>query len=498
MIRFSFSKKNMFGKKFGSLKVLIGIIAAILLLPLTTLAVNDVTGVQAEAANAGVNLSWNAVTGAKSYRIYLGTEPVVSDATYNLPTITTPDNKTDYSVTGLTNGITYYFSVTAVGSDNSESQNYSDPEVSATPQSSAGTNQQAVLKLMTTTAPNNETIELKFNQAVVLPTNAATAFKVTYNFNNSPLTVSKAALKANSNESTIVLTTLPQEPGGEYTIELPTTLKAKAGASLPQSDFTAQFLGSETLPGAVAQTTDEPTATSENESATLKIVSVTPEADGKSITIKFSEPVKLPTATTSQPFAILNNSNPNEMLQITKFELQTGDPTTVILTTDGQKATAYSLVVSNLTDNAGKLIAASASTATFMGVSGGDETPPENVTNLQAMLTDTVKLLVNLSWTQSLNKAGDLAEYVLYVSTDGGQNYTKLRSIAKDADPLLVLSELAANTTSTLKLTSVDTNGNESDGAIVAISLPETGPGLAFLAFGSLFGGRYLSRRKKK
>jgi hypothetical protein len=85
--------------------------------------------VRASAGDGRVTLTWDPVAGADSYRVYASRSSGVSKESYEsrYTGITTPR----YEVTGLENGVTYYFVVTAVrGSDESpESQ-----EVSATPQ----------------------------------------------------------------------------------------------------------------------------------------------------------------------------------------------------------------------------------------------------------------------------------------------------------------------------------------------------------------------------
>jgi cellulose 1,4-beta-cellobiosidase len=91
------------------------------------------TGVSALAGNQQVTVSWSAVTGATGYNVYMASESGVTKDNYG----TKPDgNKysaittTSYTVTGLTNGKTYYFVVTALDSlgESTESS-----EVSATP-----------------------------------------------------------------------------------------------------------------------------------------------------------------------------------------------------------------------------------------------------------------------------------------------------------------------------------------------------------------------------
>jgi fibronectin type 3 domain-containing protein len=71
------------------------------------------TGLAAMAGNAQVVLSWNASTNATSYNVYRGTASG-GEATTPVKTAIPTDGYTD---TGLTNGVTYYYTVTAVDSN---------------------------------------------------------------------------------------------------------------------------------------------------------------------------------------------------------------------------------------------------------------------------------------------------------------------------------------------------------------------------------------------
>ena len=85
------------------------------------------TGFGITGGDKQVSLSWNSVSGATSYNIYYGTAPGV----FPSGTKTTGVTTTSTTISGLTDGTTYYFAVTAVGGG-TESQPTS--ELSATPQ----------------------------------------------------------------------------------------------------------------------------------------------------------------------------------------------------------------------------------------------------------------------------------------------------------------------------------------------------------------------------
>ncbi len=83
------------------------------------------TGLAAIADNGGVTLSWNASAGATSYNIYRSTTSGGEGST-PVGTSTT----TGFTSTGLTNGTTYYFKVSA---SNSAGTSQQSGEVTATP-----------------------------------------------------------------------------------------------------------------------------------------------------------------------------------------------------------------------------------------------------------------------------------------------------------------------------------------------------------------------------
>ncbi|MCI0526405.1 MAG: hypothetical protein L0Y56_02990, partial [Nitrospira sp.] len=90
------------------------------------------SGVQATSADGQVTILWNAVTGATSYNLYMASVAAVNKDNYNSLAdgmkhegVTSP-----FTHTGLTNGKTYYFVVTAV---NTDGESVESAQVSAMP-----------------------------------------------------------------------------------------------------------------------------------------------------------------------------------------------------------------------------------------------------------------------------------------------------------------------------------------------------------------------------
>jgi fibronectin type 3 domain-containing protein len=84
------------------------------------------TGLTATTAKGkGVQLSWNASTGATSYNVYRSTS---TTGTYALVASST---STSYKDTATTRGLTYYYEVTAVNSFGESQQSSSSSAKSA-------------------------------------------------------------------------------------------------------------------------------------------------------------------------------------------------------------------------------------------------------------------------------------------------------------------------------------------------------------------------------
>ncbi len=112
-----------------------------------------------------------------------------------------------------------------------------------------------------------------------------------------------------------------------------------------------------------------------------------------------------------------------------------------------------------------------------------DTTPPEDITGLAASATQTggTNPSVRLTWTRSINSQGDLADQILYTSTDGGANWTLGQSLGISTASTQIAG-LTAGQAYLFKITTVDEIPNESGG--VQVSITPTGLATQVISLG--------------
>lgn len=132
--------------------------------------------------------------------------------------------------------------------------------------------------------------------------------------------------------------------------------------------------------------------------------------------------------------------------------------------------------------------------------SAEDTKAPEDVTDLRAsyrLNNSEEDYTVKLNWVESENSDNDL-DYYSYGQKKGVGDYSSAIHMEKDKTSYQAI--LPGGERYTFKISSVDTNGNESAGAITSIILPATGPGLllGFAGLLSLGATRALRRKGKE
>jgi hypothetical protein len=475
----------------------------------------DVENVKASAGNAQVSLNWNVATdnaAVKGYRVYYGTKSVNCDGCdYEFGPIEA-GNKIAFTVGGLANGTTYYFAVTAYDEAGNESGSYSS-EVSATPAHAAADSEAP--KLTKAEGPYMNMVRVTFSEPVTLPsTQPENAFSIKNDSTQIALPVQEAMVDASDvSGKTVLLTTGSQELNVNYIVTASIQIKDKAGNPIVSgTSDTAVFKGSATtMPVMTQQPTQQADAT---DSVPPELIAVS-VPDATHVVVTFSEAIDAVSASALN-FVITEEQDIENSLDITGAELS-ADGKSITITTAAQKQMNYNLIALDVKDKAGNLINVDNNATTFFGwfdtnapvvtqetqvvttqetqqtQVGVDMVAPEDATNFNAVAVG--KLMAKLSWMASLNTAGDLANYVLYKSTDGTTYGPGV--LVDAASSSLEVLDLVPGVKYFFKLSTRDSAGNESTGVVASLTLPGTGPELLFLGLGSMGLGKLMQRRKK-
>ena len=202
------------------------------------------TGLTATRGNTQVSLSWTASPGATSYSVYQGTSAGGEAATAIASGLTT----TSYTNTGLTNGTTYYYKVTATGSGG---EGLRSGEVSATP-------------LAPPAAPQNLVVRAGSGSASLVWTASATA--TSYNVKRStssygPFTLITGGSVSGTSATDTVLTN-----GTTYYYEVSASSTAGEGSN--------SYPAVSVIPGSVTLTAPLLAVTAQNGSNSVQWASV--------------------------------------------------------------------------------------------------------------------------------------------------------------------------------------------------------------------------------
>jgi len=474
------------------------------------MAPDDVENLQIELYDGAALLSWDVATddtGVVGYKIYSGSEAVTAEnGEYSNNIIDTGD-VIEYLVEDLTNGDEIYFAITAYDAAGNESESYSNevygtPDVSygpapvTTPAHNAADEEGPTVN--DAQASDTATVKVIFNEPIILPTSSPeAAFTIINNASGESLTILAAELDTTDTYgATIILTTDPQDAGAEYILTAGIEIQDLGGNPIVSgTSDTAAFIGSDTAPG--ENPDDLPTDDLEAPTViSAEAVSAT------EVTLEFSEPIILDSDPETN-FYIAELTDATNTLEIIGVE-RDATGSIITITTSEQSETTYSIIVTDIIDEAGNQIDDTLNTANFEGYIAGAPAPddlsdgnglslsPENVRNFVAAIVRDV--VVRLTWTPSDDAS--IVEQILYQSTDGGSSYDEGKSLAVDRDEI-ELSGLTPGLEYYFKLTTRDSDGNESDGVITHVRLPETGVGLGLLV-GASMGLAAIRRKKKK
>ncbi|MEK9159791.1 MAG: fibronectin type III domain-containing protein [Patescibacteria group bacterium] len=454
----------------------------------TSLLPSVVEGLDAVPGDGQVTLTWDAATddtGVEGYYVYSGLQPIAEKGgSYTFPSIDA-ENTTTYTVDNLTNGVTYYFAVTAYDDEGNESEFYSK-EVEATPESSEIADYTAPT-VKSASAVTNSLVEVAFSEMVELPSDPSSAFALIA-ADGTPLEIISAYLS--DDEATVFLVTDLQEAGSEYELTAGISISDAAGNPIESgTSDTAYFTGSgvvkeETTPVDVEKTSD------------AFMIADVDATDVNELELTFTQEVA---SADADAFTIQLEDDASEEIEVLAVSIDKDDATKVTLVTEEMDA-GYDYVLTlddTVFNEDGESLSEENMSVDFTSktLDLADLIAPEDVTNFLSKVSGDTSIL--LTWTSSVDTAGDLAEYWLYQSMDGGMTFEDAIKVARSASEYEV-EDLTAGETYTFKVTAVDENGNESEGVLTTVALPKTGPGLLLMGALSLLGAGAASRRKKQ
>jgi len=449
---------------------------------------SDVENLQGFPGDGEATLTWDASTddtGVEGYYVYAGLESVEANGGSYTFGSTDAGDSTTYVMDNLTNGVTYYFTVTAYDADGNESQYYSK-EVEVTPEASelgdftAPTVKNAM-------ATSSTLVEVEFSEAVELPTDATSVFALE---STSGTAIEVLDAYVSDNSSTVFIVTAEQTPGTQYILTAGSGITDLAGNPIESgTSDTAIFTGS------ALQKTDDTPGTDGNTSSDTFVVDAVAATDTNELVLTFSQDV---VSASPDSFTIQEAEDATQTVEVLSVSIDDEDATQVTLTTEAMESGFdYVLTMDEMIFNTdGDSIATDKMSVDFTAQTKdlADLVAPEDITNFLAAVADETSVL--LSWTASEDSAGDLAKYLVYQSMDGGVTFGDALSIASDASDYEV-SDLTAGETYTFKVSAVDENGNESDGVLTTVTLPESGPELLLLFPLAVAGAGAWTRRKK-
>lgn len=471
---------------------------------------SDVENLKAKAGNGEVTLTWDAATdnvGVVGYNVYYGNAAVTAESGEYTETADAGDVN-QFTIKSLENGKTYYFAVTAYDEAGNESESYSN-EASAQPTGDKATTDKEAPEVENAEALYQTVVKVVFTEEVKLPKETPElAFQITNSKSLATLEVTKAMLakdyegeiykkddkktdkeKEEEMKKMVVLITEAQKAKDEYKLEVTADVEDLAGNPVASgTSDTGVFTGS----GEAEPKEEEKPADTDKEAP--KVVSAKANSSTE-VAVTFSEKVVL-NKDPKTNFLIVSEEDADKELEIVGVVLEE-DGKTVTLTTANQEAVNYSVVALEVKDLAGNMVAVESSSTSLKGKASEtliDKLAPENISNFVAKVVD--KVVVKLTWTASVNSTKDLADQVLYKSKDGGKTYDKGTSLGKTATSY-ELKDLVPGMEYWLKITTKDTAGNESEGIISKIMLPETGIGTAGLLIGSALLPSIWRKKKK-
>lgn len=478
----------------------------------------NVTGLDAIAVDSNsIGLTWDSAKDADGnlvdhYRIYYGTFSVfeAGEGDYD-DQVDTPNNTPSFVLSDLEPGTDYYFSATAVSSDELESEEYSF-EASATTMGGeedegeeADTTSPTVISVM---APDKLHVQVVFSEAVQLPVAVPEAsFSIVEQINPAnTLTVISATIDpSDESGATVLLESSEQTQNVNYIVTAGVTIRDLADNPIVSgSTDSGLFLGSSVE---FVEEEEEEEAMEEEEEEAMEEEPVMEAAGAEDCEEDFGcFLAHMTNCSAAKVMASADKGKYEYMIELTGSEgadckvkyAADKHPSIIYAGAEMECSVAKGTYTAEKYGEAFDLEKCSGSlTNDFEAPEFADTTPPEDITNLLLSFREQAeKFVVIMNWTASINTAKDLVDQMMYMSMDRGVTYDKGKALGA----ITVKTEIANLTAGkeyTFKVTTKDAAGNESTGVVKSIRLPSTGVGVGLALLGSAIVAGRVFRRKE-
>jgi len=462
-----------------------------------------VSGISATGGNNSVVLIWNTKKNknneeAEKYRVKYDLKSVeageVDDYEYFIETL---DNIPSVKIENLENNKKYYFSVVAIFSDETETEN--SVEVSATPigELTALPKENVFPEVISAEAISENKVKIKFSEEVVLPEkNPESAFLITEDGNEEIILeiiriITKEDETDNANtekNNEVILETELQTADKKYIVTASAQITNLDDYPIESGTTdTAVFNGFKPLEHPVATEEKEKEEDSIDSDAILEKLEDDSE-NSENDNVLGLDLEDLPVKKSTDITGDLSDNIESE--EESDLESDENDVTTKEGNEEEENPEIAFLTLKDDQEEEEE------------DVLKGEEkdiTPPEDITNLVSQINQRITdFLVTLRWKASKNSSGDLADQVIYRSTDKGKKWDNGKSLGKEAVKFEKVEQ--PETEVSYKITTKDKTGNESVGVIKSVKLPklvETGPGI-LIASGVAFIGFGLNNLRKR
>jgi len=427
-----------------------------------------------------VDIQFAAVSGASRYTLLIGTNSVANtDQSYNLPPVSMGAN-TNYRVKNLLPDGTYFMRV--FGSSADDRSEFLSNELTVNMRAIAS--DISTPEVSSIDVLNVASLQINFTQAMDFNLLEGKV-GVRKLIDNREVEILKTEILNNSSLKFVFADSLSRN--AEFQLFIQPSLKSVEGDSIDNQEYVQNFIIEEDTPDFF-------------ETANLDFQPISAQAfDSESFEVEFSKSVQY-VNDIAEKFTLFSVSDPNLNLDIQEVLLNQVDDKKILLVTKGFDANdSYIVEVSDLNALDGDALLRDnmqIEVNSQQSQAGVDQSQLTDVTNLQATLSQSNPSKVDLNFQNP--ESNSASKFQIFIKSDDGSRFDLLKELSNDLSKVALNIGTPSSNAVELKVVSVYESGNQSEGVITRLLIPETGPGSLFATlFGSSLLGWWIHRRRK-